>query len=115
MLAWMRWVVPAVFAFALAACEGNPNIDGSKVPASGASCPEVCTRLVSLCGYAPPNCADVEAGYCATNLSDTTVLGCMSTAPSCHAAWDCTGTVTTPDASYDAPDETSTGDASSPD
>ncbi len=117
MLATMRWrVLSAVVVLALAAagCRDNPNIDGTKVPPSGATCPEVCTRLESLCGYAPPNCADDDAGYCTTNLSDDAVLSCMSTATSCQAAWDCPGTVTPPsdDAAADAIDETSTDDAS---
>jgi hypothetical protein len=115
MLAQMRWrVLPAIVVLALAACRDNPNIDGTKVAPSAATCPEVCTRLVSLCGYAPPNCADEEGGYCTTNLSDDAVLTCMSTAASCQAAWDCPNAVTTPtdDASADASDETTPDDAS---
>lgn len=80
----------ALFALALVACRDNPNIDGSKVASSGATCTEVCGRLVKLCGYAPPDCDDDvdAAGYCQTNFDDT-MLGCMSTATSCQAAWNC--------------------------
>ena len=120
MLARMRRVIAAVFVLALGACDDNPNIDGSKVAATGATCTEICGggdagRIQRLCGYAPPNCDNDDGGYCQTNFDDT-ILACMSTAASCQAAWDCTATVTTPtdDASTDAGDETS-DDASSPD
>jgi hypothetical protein len=115
MLAAMRWVLSAIVVLALGGCRDNPNIDGTKVPPSGATCPEVCTRLVSLCGYAPPSCADDDAGYCVTNLSDDAVLSCMSTATSCQAAWDCPASVAPPpsyDAAADAVDETSADGAS---
>ena len=80
--------VGAAAVLAIAACGETPNIDGSKVPASGATCPEVCNRLVGLCGHGPPDCTDVDGGYCETNFDDT-ILACMSTASSCAAAWDC--------------------------
>jgi hypothetical protein len=76
---------------ALLACRDNPDIDGSKVPASAAACSGVCGRLEKLCGYAPPDCDDPTAdggGYCQANFDDT-MLGCMSDAGSCQAAWEC--------------------------
>lgn len=76
-------------AFVLVACRDNPNIDGSKVATTPATCKAVCARLVDLCGYAPPDCDDdVDAGYCQSNIDDT-MLACMSTAPSCSDAWNC--------------------------
>jgi hypothetical protein len=105
--------VGATAALVIAACRDNPNIDGSKVAASGATCPEVCNRLVALCGYAPPDCTDVDGGYCETNFDDT-ILACMSTASSCQAAWDCPTVVpVTEDAGDDgATDDSSTSDDS---
>jgi len=113
MLEAMRafWVCAAA-ALAIAACRDNPNIDGSKVAASGTSCPEVCNRLIALCGYAPPDCSDaVDGGYCENNFDDT-INACMSTASSCQAAWDC------PNAEpvdLDAGDESTTDDSSTDD
>jgi hypothetical protein len=86
----MRWVALG-FALTLFACRDNPNIDGSKVAASGTTCTEVCGRLEKLCGYAPPDCDDTVVdggGYCQANFDDT-MLGCMATAASCQAAWEC--------------------------
>ena len=93
----------------LGACRDNPNIDGSKVQASGTTCTEVCGRLNALCGYAPPDCDDDvdAAGYCQTNFDDT-MLGCMATAASCQAAWECEPA---PPVDYDAGDEAATDDA----
>ena len=89
MLGTMRafWVGAAA-ALAIAACTSNPTIDGSKVAATGATCSEVCKRLDALCGHPPPDCDDEDGGYCQTNMDDT-MLGCMATASSCQAAWDC--------------------------
>ena len=86
----MKWWVLAV-VIALVACRDNPNIDGSKVAATAATCTDVCNRLVALCGYAPPDCDDTVVdggGYCQANF-DNTMLGCMSDAGSCQSAWEC--------------------------
>lgn len=106
-------MVAAVLSVAaVVACKDNPNIDGSKVAASAATCPDVCNRLVALCGFAPSDCTDDDAGgYCDVNLADDTVLTCMATAASCQDAWDCPN-ATPPD--DDAGDESSTDDDASP-
>ena len=99
----------AAFVLAIVACTNNPNIDGSKVAPTGATCTEVCPRLDKLCGHPPPDCDDVDGGYCQTNFDDT-MLSCMSTATSCQAAWDCQPA---PPVDYDAQSpEATTGDAS---
>ena len=111
MLGTMRvsWVGAA--ALVIAACTDNPKIDGSKVATTGATCTEVCGRLESLCGQAPPDCDDVDGGYCQT-LFDDTMLACMSTAASCQAAWDCQPA---PPPDEDAGDESTPTDDSSTD
>jgi len=111
----MRWVaLGVVLATGLVsgACRDNPNIDGSKVQASGATCSEVCKRIVALCSYAPPDCDDdVDGGYCQTNFDDT-MLTCMSTAASCQAAWECEpAPPVDEDAGEEAGDDSATGDA----
>jgi len=110
----MRWALGfALVAFAFVACRDNPNIDGSKVAASGTTCTEVCGRLVKLCGYAPPDCDDDvdAAGYCQTNFDDT-MLGCMAAAPSCNEAWSCEpAPPVDEDAGEEAGDDSATGDA----
>jgi hypothetical protein len=104
----MRWRVLGValaLLFLFGACRENPNIDGSKVAASGTTCTEVCGRLVKLCGYAPPDCDDAVVdggGYCQANFDDT-MLTCMSTAASCQDAWNCSPA---PPIDYDASDAT---------
>ena len=103
----MRWAVLG-FAMALLACRDNPNIDGSKVQASVATCAAVCARLEALCGYAPPDCDDTVVdggGYCQANFDDT-MLGCMATASSCQSAWECQPA---PPAGDDAGDDASDG------
>jgi hypothetical protein len=101
----MRWVAVG-FALALVACRDNPNIDGSKVQASGTTCADVCTRLEALCGYAPPDC-EVDAGYCETNFDDT-MLTCMAAAPSCRDAWECQPAPPPEDAAAEASDDGAT-------
>jgi len=102
----------ALAVVAIVACKDNPNIDGSKVPASDTTCPAVCDRLVKLCGYAPPDCTDDEAGgYCDVNLADDTILSCMATATSCQAAWDCPNvTVPADDGGDESTDDGATDD-----
>ena len=106
----------ALAVIAIAACRDNPNIDGAKVAVSAATCPDVCHRLDALCGMAPSDCTDDDAGgYCDTQLTD--YLDCMSTASSCQAAWDCTTVVADDDASADeaAADEAGADDAGTDD
>ena len=107
-----RLVALAAALVGIAACTDNPSIDGSKVAVSAATCPDVCKRLVALCGMAPSDCTDDDAGgYCDTQLTDD--LDCMSTAPSCQAAWDCTTVVAADDDA--STDDASTDDASTDD
>ena len=103
----MRWAFAVAFALAMIACRDNPNIDGSKVQASGTTCTDVCKRLEALCGYAPPDCDDTVVdggGFCQANFDDT-MLACMATAPSCRDAWECSPA---PPVDYDA--EAGSGD-----
>jgi hypothetical protein len=99
------------FVLVLVACRDNPNIDGTKVQASAATCTGVCNRITALCGYAPADCDDDAVdggGYCQANFDDT-MLTCMSTAASCEDAWNCQPA---PPADDDAGDDASGDDAS---
>ena len=100
----MRWALG--FAIALFACRDNPNIDGTKVPklAAGAGCDQICSRIVELCGYAPPNCDDAGAGYCDATFSQDQ-LDCVGSATSCAQVWD---NETPTGCSYVAPSDAST-------
>ncbi len=110
----MKWSVFG-FALTLIACRDNPNIDGSKVQASAATCTDVCTRIVALCGYAPADCDDAVVdggGYCQANFDDT-MLTCMSTAPSCEDAWNCEPAPPVDDDAGEASSDDDSGDDAS--
>src|ERR1700690_2463309 len=102
MLGAMTWRWIAAVGVMTFACHDNPNIDGSQVApigsdASPPDCPQVCTRLAALCGYAPGgDCTDeAGAGYCDMQLNAPDLLLCMGQAPSCQSAWDCVNNVPT--------------------
>jgi hypothetical protein len=72
-------------ASGLSACRANPSIDGSKVAKIGSaaappSCPDVCDRLVRLCGYAPVGCVESCADF------DDGHKVCLGQAASCQDA-----------------------------
>ena len=77
-----------------AACMSNPSIDGSTVPKIGSvssppSCTDLCARLRKLCGYAPIDCTNDDAGgYCDTQF-DSSHRVCAGQAGSCKDALDC--------------------------
>ena len=108
----------AVAVLAIVACRDNPNIDGSKVPTVGdpdagdiPTCAQICPRLAALCGYAPDDCTDADAGgYCDTQLADDATLSCMGVAASCQDARDCGGSEPAPTDDSGSTDETATGE-----
>jgi hypothetical protein len=95
-----------LLALVMVACHANPDIKGSNVATVGSptdtpTCAQICNRLAALCGYAPVDCTDADAGgYCDTQITDPTELLCVGygtlndagtydMTKSCQAAWDC--------------------------
>jgi hypothetical protein len=93
-------------AVVMLACHANPDIKGTNVPTVGSptvtpTCAQVCNRLEALCGYAPTDCTDADAGgYCDLNITDPNELLCIGygslndagtydMTQSCQSAWDC--------------------------
>jgi hypothetical protein len=97
-----------LLAMVMMACHSNPDIKGSTVATVGSptdipTCAQICNRLAALCGYAPVDCTDADAGgYCDTQITDPTELVCIgygslkdpdagtyTLTQSCQAAWAC--------------------------
>jgi hypothetical protein len=100
------------------ACHANPSIKGTSVPPVGSptsipTCAQVCNRFEALCGYAPADCTDADAGgYCDLNITDPNELLCIGygslndagtydMTQSCETAWDCVANEPAPDTTGD--------------